>query len=145
MLAQWERCRVTQSRWPGTPRQQRATRARIEALLDALRAEADPFLAAWRHYRYRLAVTLLSAGRDYARKARRRAVALNYGDLLEVAARLLRQDRTVRDALQRKYPWVFVDEFQDTNALQAEVIVLLAADADTGDDWTRARLRPGAL
>jgi ATP-dependent helicase/nuclease subunit A len=145
MLAQWERPAVVQKWWPGTPQQRKAMKARIDALLDALRAESDPFLAAWRQYRYRLAMTLLAGGREYVREARRRAQTLNYGDLLDVAARLLREDRRVREALQGKYRWLFVDEFQDTNALQAEVIVLLAATAETGDDWTRAQVRPGAL
>jgi len=145
MLAQWETCTLTQGAWPGTPAQRQATRARVEALLAELRGSANPFLAAWRQYCYRLAITVLTAGRDHAREARRRAVTLNYGDLLEVAARLLREDRTVRAALQQKYRWLFVDEFQDTNALQAEVVVLLASDTETSDDWTRARLRPGAL
>jgi len=46
--------------------------------------------------------------------ARRRAVTLNYNDLLQYAAALLRDDPTVRAALQDKYRWLFVDEFQDT-------------------------------
>jgi ATP-dependent helicase/nuclease subunit A len=137
---------VTQKWWPGTTQQRRATRDRVEALVDAFRtATVEPFVAAWRHHCYRLAATLLAEGREFARDARRRAVALNYGDLLELAARLLREDVVVRDDLQAKYRWLFVDEFQDTNPLQAEVMLLLAAQAGAERDWRRVALRPGAL
>ncbi len=44
----------------------------------------------------------------------------------------------VRHALQQKYRWIFVDEFQDTDPVQAEIMMLLAADEGGG-------LRPGAL
>ena len=146
LLELWDRPTVTQKWWAETRTQQRAAKDEIERLLDAFHAATvAPFLAAWRHYRYRLAVTLLAGGRDFAQEARQRALTLNYGDLLAVAARLLREDRAVRSALQAKYRWLFVDEFQDTNALQAEVIVILASEAGAGDDWTCARLRPGAL
>ncbi|MEK7370315.1 MAG: UvrD-helicase domain-containing protein, partial [candidate division NC10 bacterium] len=77
--------------------------------------------------------------------ARQRAVALNSGDLLESVARLLRERPDVRAALQRKYRWLFVDEFQDTDPIQAEVFLLLAAEPGAGPDWTQAPLRPGAL
>ena len=146
LLELWDGPTVTQRWWPGTTAQRRAAKDQVERLIDDLAAStAAPFLDAWRHHRYRLAVTLLLGGRDFAQTARRRALTLNYGDLLAVAARLLREDRDVRRALQAKYRWLFVDEFQDTNALQAEVIVLLASDIGAGADWTQVRLRPGAL
>ena len=146
LLELWDKPAVTQKWWPGSRAQQQAARDAVERLIDHFHAATvAPFLDAWRHFRYRLAVTLLLGGREFAQAARRRALTLNYGDLLAIAARLLRGNRTVRAALQAKYRWLFVDEFQDTNALQAEVIVLLASEADTGEDWTRARLRPGAL
>ncbi|HSK41292.1 MAG TPA: UvrD-helicase domain-containing protein, partial [Arenibaculum sp.] len=58
--------------------------------------------------------------------------------------------------MQRKYRWLFVDEFQDTDPIQAELLLLLASEPPHGDagasrkdqgplDWTTARLRPGAL
>src|SRR6202158_5683190 len=50
-----------------------------------------------------------------------------------------------RAALQEKYRWLFVDEFQDTDPIQAEVILLLAGAPSTERDWTRVPLQPGAL
>ncbi len=137
---------ITQKWWPGGAGETKATRDRIAALLDAFRTTTvEPFVSAWRQHCYRLAATLLAGGREFAQEARRRAVALNYGDLLQLAARLLRDNLAVRADLQRKYRWLFVDEFQDTNPLQAEVVALLAAQPGDEPDWRRVMLRPGAL
>ena len=123
-------------------------RARAARLVGALCDEVVPFLAAWRRYCYGVAVRFLDGGRAYAAEARRRAITLSYEDLLQIAARLLRDRADVRGALQQKYRWLFVDEFQDTDPIQAEVICLLAAESGGGAgraSWTRVRLRPGAL
>src|ERR1700716_3192340 len=91
-------------------------------------------------------VRLPSRGDPAARGSgtpRRRAVTLNYNDLLQYAATLLRDNLEVRAALQNKYRWLFVDEFQDTDPIQAEVILLLAGGPSTQRDWTRLPLRPG--
>jgi ATP-dependent helicase/nuclease subunit A len=83
-----------------------------------------PFLAAWRQYIYRLSVTLLTKARGSAALARQRANTLNYDDLLQLTARVLRGNADVRRALREKYRWLFVDEFQDTDPVQAEIIFL---------------------
>jgi ATP-dependent helicase/nuclease subunit A len=89
-----------------------------------------PFLEQWRQYVYRLGITLLLRARACAALERRRLNALNYGDLLQLAVRVLRDDPAVRRALQQKFRWLFVDEFQDTDPVQAEIIFLLASDPD---------------
>ncbi len=147
LLAEWEgELKATQKWWHPDPKAKKAAAEKVEALIARFQDETvTPFLAAWRQHVYRLAMTLLCGGRDFAAKARARAVALNYGDLLERAASLLRDKPEVRTALQQKYRWLFVDEFQDTDPIQAEVIFLLAAAGATERDWTRVSLRPGAL
>jgi ATP-dependent helicase/nuclease subunit A len=139
------------ARWEGPPRLVRKCwpdPAAVQALVARFAEEVAPWVAAWRHHCYRVALGFLEEARKDAAAARRRAVALNYEDLLQLAARLLRERADVRAALQAKYRWLFVDEFQDTDPVQAEVICLLAA-APTEDagpaDWTRVALRPGAL
>jgi ATP-dependent helicase/nuclease subunit A len=77
--------------------------------------------------------------------SKQRAGALDFLDLLVVARNLVRDNPTVRAALQRRYTHIFVDEFQDTDPLQAEIIVLLAADDPTEQDWRRVRPIPGKL
>jgi len=44
-----------------------------------------------------------------------------------------------------RFSHLFVDEFQDTDPLQAEILLLLAADDPAGTDFRRARPSPGKL
>ena len=113
----------------------------------------EPYLAAWRQYVYRLSIRLLTRARRAASDERRRLNSLNYGDLLNLTARVLRENVGVRRALQQKYRHLFVDEFQDTDPVQAEIVFWLAEDTDVAStsrktdpaDWRKVPLRPGAL
>ena len=119
VLARWEGDPgIVQKWWPGTPKERKAIKEKLDALIGEFQeTTVRPFLSAWRQYVYHLAIPLLLGGRAFAAEGRRRAVALNYGDLLLTAARLLRERLDVRAALQRKYRWLFVDEFQDTDPI----------------------------
>ena len=147
LLALWETApKIVQKWWHPDPKQKKAAAQQVQERLARFQEETvGPFLAAWRQYVYRLAMTLVCGGRDFAARARAHAVSLNYEDLLQRAARLLRGNAQVRAALQRKYRWLFVDEFQDTDPIQAEVIFLLAGAPGSEPDWTCTPLRPGAL
>ncbi|MYA09159.1 MAG: AAA family ATPase [Holophagales bacterium] len=70
---------------------------------------------------------------------------LDFHDLLIKARDLLRSDRTVRAHLQQRYGHLFIDEFQDTDPLQAEILLLLAAESPEQDDWTEVRPAAGKL
>ena len=52
--------------------------------------------------------------------------ALDFGDLLSKARDLIRSNETVRRHLQAKFTRIFVDEFQDTDPIQADILLLLA-------------------
>ena len=66
---------------------------------------------------------------------------------------MLRENARVRRALQQKYRYLFVDEFQDTDPVQAEIVFWLAEATDAAStssktspaDWRQVPLRPGAL
>ncbi|MDD9967252.1 MAG: UvrD-helicase domain-containing protein, partial [Myxococcales bacterium] len=62
---------------------------------------------------------------DEYERAKGRVGKLDYLDLLIKARDLLRHNATVRHHLQRRFTHVFVDEFQDTDPIQAEIILLL--------------------
>jgi DNA helicase-2/ATP-dependent DNA helicase PcrA len=51
---------------------------------------------------------------------------MDYDDLLLNLALLLRQNEAVRAVLSERYKYIMVDEYQDTNKLQAEIVKLLA-------------------
>jgi len=120
---------------------QKALRARRDALkaaLDRFVSEAGADLAP------RLRDELWPVVEAYE-KAKETAGCLDFEDLLLRARDLVRGNASVRRELQRRFTHYFVDEFQDTDPLQAEVLMLLAADDPELTDWRRARPVPGKL
>ena len=62
------------------------------------------------------------------RKELRKANALDFDDLLLEAVRLLKSAAHVREYYNRKFQYILVDEYQDTNRPQYELMRLLAGD-----------------
>ena len=60
-------------------------------------------------------------------QAKRQRQLVDYDDLLVLLRRLLMEDHQARQAISRLYRYILVDEYQDTNRLQADVIRNLAA------------------
>ncbi len=77
--------------------------------------------------------------------AKSRAGALDFLDLLLKARTLIRDNEGVRRSFQTRFQRIFVDEFQDTDPLQAEILMLLAADDPSVSDWEKANPVPGKL
>jgi ATP-dependent exoDNAse (exonuclease V) beta subunit len=73
--------------------------------------------------------------------------AATFHDLLVWARDLLRDRPDVRRAAAKRYQCIFVDEFQDTDPLQAELVCFLVADPDQTEerDWHKLRLKRGKL
>jgi DNA helicase-2/ATP-dependent DNA helicase PcrA len=60
--------------------------------------------------------------------ARKRATnGMDFDDLLALWLRLLQEQAEVRETYQRRFQFILVDEYQDTNKLQGDLIDLLAA------------------
>ncbi len=64
---------------------------------------------------------------DYA-LAKRDMGVLDYDDLLIFLRDLLQQHQDIRRSLSRQYRYIMVDEYQDTNHIQAQIIRLLTDD-----------------
>jgi ATP-dependent helicase/nuclease subunit A len=150
LLRHWEaELSIVQIRWADDKDEKKRLKEVTDKLISDFKEKTvGPFLAAWRQYIYHLAISLLVDAREFAREARFRSLQLNYNDLLQGAARLLREHPDVRLALQKKYAWLYVDEFQDTDPVQAEVMLWLASEPATpatATDPFSIRLRPGSL
>jgi DNA helicase-2/ATP-dependent DNA helicase PcrA len=52
--------------------------------------------------------------------------AIDFGDQVALALRLLRESPSAREQVQDRFRYVLVDEFQDTNRAQAELVALVA-------------------
>lgn len=76
---------------------------------------------------------------------KRRQGKLDFVDLLVCARDLVRDQSVVREYLQKRFSHLFIDEFQDTDPLQAEILLLLAADDPSQSDWLKIRPVPGKL
>ena len=67
-----------------------------------------------------------TAGDAYAQR-KRTANVLDFDDLLSATVRLLGEHSAVAEVYQRRFHFVLVDEYQDTNPLQSKFIDLLSA------------------
>jgi ATP-dependent exoDNAse (exonuclease V) beta subunit len=76
---------------------------------------------------------------------KQRSGQLDFLDLLIRMRDLLIGSANARSDFQRRYTHIFVDEFQDTDPLQAEILVLLSADSTDVCDWRKVRPVPGKL
>jgi ATP-dependent exoDNAse (exonuclease V) beta subunit len=109
----------------------------LKAAIEEFRRFADADLAA--HLRDELWEVV-----ELYQEEKRRAGQLDFMDLLLRARDLLCHDAARAD-LQRIYQRIFVDEFQDTDPLQAEILLLLAADDPAERDWRKVTPAPGKL
>ncbi len=67
---------------------------------------------------------ILHVAAEYDRYKRERGL-VDYDDLLERLAELMREHEELRRRLSDTYRYIMVDEYQDTNAIQAELVRLL--------------------
>ena len=114
--------------------QRNAAKAELDTMLEF----ADADLASCLHEDLHCAV---QAYENLKQKAGR----LDFLDLLLKTRDLLRDNAEVRTDLQTEVARFFVDEFQDTDPLQAEILLLLSADDAHENDWLRIRPIPGKL
>ncbi|MDP1571331.1 MAG: UvrD-helicase domain-containing protein [Vicinamibacterales bacterium] len=115
-------------------------RMALVGALEDFRQKADADLAALLHQEFEGCLQAYEDGKT-------RIGALDFLDLLIRARDLVRDDREVRREFQRRFRFVLVDEFQDTDPLQAELLLLLTADEPDGFAGDPATLptRRGAL
>lgn len=82
---------------------------------------------------------------DEFESLKERAGYVDFLDLLLRARNLIRENLEIRLDLQERFKHIFVDEFQDTDPLQAEMMMLLAADDPSEQDWRKVKTIPGKL
>ncbi len=78
-------------------------------------------------------------------RLKRTAGRLDFLDLLLRARDLVRDRDDVRADFQQRFTHVFVDEFQDTDPVQAEILLLLSASDPAGANWREVTPAPGKL
>ncbi len=109
-----------------------------DTTLPALRAPLDRWMAT------RLA-RLHPVGVALYEKVKARRQVLYQLDLHIKLRDLLARNREVRRELQGLFDHIFVDEFQDTDPLQAEIVLLLCERGADAARWAEVALREGSL
>ena len=152
--------KATKKRWPNGDAAKQLERELTELFEDG--GAVNELLRHWWAYRYPAALSFARTAAQAYERERIRAGTLNFQDLLMFAARLLRESPAARRELSDRYRFLLVDEFQDTDPIQAEVLFLLASDEelDIFEDtpgvvaqgrrppfasWRHLTPRPGAL
>lgn len=102
-------------------------------------------LRAWREYRHDRIVRFLGPAIEFYEGRRKEENKLNFEDLLMQARRLLRDNPEVRRYFSRKFTHILVDELQDTDPIQAEMLLYLKGVDVEERDWQKARIAPGSL
>jgi len=127
--------------WPSKQAGERV----VTALKELRTSVLEPALRQWREHLHPLAIAaVLPAVAEYA-AWRRREARVNFQDQLVFARNLLRDHPAVRRDLQERFTPVLVDEFQDTDPIQAEVLLYLTGRDTSERDWRKLEPVPGSL
>ena len=115
-------------------------------LLPALERDVvQPALRRWRAYAHRQLVEFVRPAVSRYAEHRRQTGQLTFQDLLVCTRDLLRDHPDARERLQERFPRLLVDEFQDTDPIQAEILFYLASRNVTERDWRNCSPRDGSL
>jgi ATP-dependent exoDNAse (exonuclease V) beta subunit len=119
-----------------------------ERLTELLKGYQAAFTAAQEGLRTDALVGLLPEVQrfvDEYEQQRRADGDADFDDLLFWARDLLLHNQPARDYFRRRYKVVLIDEFQDTDPVQAELALLLTSDQEPHGDWRTLRPAPGRL
>src|SRR5471032_2779873 len=98
---------------------------------------ANEILDSQYSYFSQFAAQITDIGERYV-KRKRATNGMDFDDLLALWLKLLQENADVREHYQRRFQFILVDEYQDTNKLQGDLIDLLAARTQNvtvvGDD-----------
>ncbi|MEC0269725.1 UvrD-helicase domain-containing protein [Paenibacillus anseongense] len=134
---------VTQNRW--------TDRAKAKEMRDRFHdwqiTVLFPFLRSWREYLYPKLIDFVAPAVTYAEHRRAESGVVSFQDLLMKATVLLRESLPVRRYFANRYQRLLVDEFQDTDPIQAEMMFLLtgAGNHEGEKDWRKLQPRSGSL
>ncbi|WP_209124836.1 exodeoxyribonuclease V subunit beta [Alkalihalobacillus sp. BA299] len=104
-----------------------------------------PVLERWFEYCHSRLIPFLKPALAYYQDLKKRRSSLNFQDLLSESAKLLKENSEVRRYFQSKYKCLLVDEFQDTDPIQAELMMYLTGEEAEEKNWTKLTPRQGSL
>jgi ATP-dependent helicase/nuclease subunit A len=133
--------KAVQKNWPNA-----AVAKRLEGEFEALATNVvAPALARWREFLYPIVIEAVEPAVGTFRRLRRERGVLDFADLLLFARDLLRDHPDARREFRKRFTPILVDEFQDTDPIQAEVLLYLTGSSVEEKDWRRLEPEPGSL
>lgn len=133
---------ITLNRWTS---KEKVKEYRDSVVLELQEKVINPILQQWREYCYIYTIKFVLPAVEYYHELRRKNSILNFQDLLLKTSQLLRDYPEVRQYFQQKYKCLLVDEFQDTDPIQAEIIFYLTGQDVHEKNWQKLIPRPGSL
>ncbi|WP_042347637.1 UvrD-helicase domain-containing protein [Bacillus massiliigorillae] len=104
-----------------------------------------PALQAWREYSHSIIIEFLYMVLKQYEAIKKEQSLMNFQDLLMKVAELLKYNSEVRLYFQDKYRYLLVDEFQDTDPIQAEMMFYLTSEDVNEQNWMKCKPRQGSL
>lgn len=104
-----------------------------------------PALRRWCEYLHPVLINAITPAVEEFARYRRQQGRLNFQDLLLLARDLLKNHSQVRRAFRERFTPILVDEFQDTDPIQAEVLLYLTGEEIAEKDWRKLTPAPGSL
>jgi ATP-dependent helicase/nuclease subunit A len=107
--------------------------------------EIHPVLKQWKEYCHYIAISFLKPAAEYYEAIKTRQSGLNFQDLLLKTVNMLKNYPEVRSYFKNKYRCLLVDEFQDTDPIQAELMFFLTGQDVYEKQWHKLVPAPGSL
>ena len=134
---------MTPSHWKENKSQ--AKELQDEHLAPLVDEVVDPVMTQWHAHAHHVCTQFTHGAVEPLLALRRDRGQLSANDLLLYTRNLLRDHSGVRRALHQRYPRLLVDEFQDTDPLQAEILFYLTGTDHETTDWRATHPAPGSL
>lgn len=132
---------VTLNRWPSKDKA-KEIKIELQVISDEI---INPLLNSWREYLHPILVKAVQPAVENFRLRRLDEKRLNFNDLLILARDLLRDHTEVRQYFKDRYTHLLVDEFQDTDPIQAEIMMYLTGQDCDEKDWKKLVPDNGSL
>lgn len=134
--------KVTLNRWLSDKETTKQITSEINTLSQT---EIQPVLQKWREYAHFVAMDFILPGVSHYEQLKRNRSGLNFQDLLLKAVQMLKKSPEVRTYFQSKYRYLLIDEFQDTDPIQAELMFFLTGKDVYEEEWSKLIPIPGSL
>ncbi|MEW6712226.1 MAG: UvrD-helicase domain-containing protein, partial [Candidatus Riflebacteria bacterium] len=136
-------------RFYGNPKLVSSVDTTAKKILDTcntrIKEECQKFRDEYCVYLFPQILPLLNQIREKEQQWRNQRGYVSYLDLLSRTVQLLKDAPHVRKAVRQRFPVLMIDEFQDTDPLQAEMAFLLAAENVEENNWLKTKPVAGSL